>query len=192
MDPPNAAVSRPTPVLIAVFLVITVGAAIDLFLDQPDTLFSVHVLFELGLALFSLGTAGYLATRWYEALRHKRTLERAVRERGEERDAWKERAGRILEGLSAAMNEQFDAWKLTPAEQETALMLLKGYSHKRIGRLTDRSDRTVRQHAVAVYRKAGVSGRSGLSGFFLEDLYLPVGGVPETAVEESTDPTSGR
>ena len=52
-------------------------------------------------------------------------------------------------------------------------MLLKGHSHKRIARLTERSDRTVRQHAVAVYRKAGLAGRSELSGFFLEGLFSP-------------------
>jgi hypothetical protein len=32
---------------------------------------------------------------------------------------------------------------------------------------------TVRQHAVAVYRKSGLAGRAELSAFFLEDLLLP-------------------
>ena len=35
------------------------------------------------------------------------------------------------------------------------------------------SERTVREQARSVYRKAGVSGRSGLSAYFLEDLLLP-------------------
>ncbi len=79
----------------------------------------------------------------------------------------------MLEGLSEAMADQFSSWELTEAERATALMLLKGYSHKRIGKLTNRSERTVRQHAVAVYRKSGLAGRAGLSAFFLEDLLLP-------------------
>jgi len=62
---------------------------------------------------------------------------------------------------------------LTPAERETALMLLKGFSLKRIAALSGRSERTVRQHAVAVYEKAGLAGRAELSGFFLGDLLLP-------------------
>jgi len=40
--------------------------------------------------------------------------------------------------------------------------------------LSGRRERTVRQHAVAVYRKSGLSGRAELSAFFLEDLLLPV------------------
>jgi DNA-binding NarL/FixJ family response regulator len=50
---------------------------------------------------------------------------------------------------------------------------LKGFSHKEIGNLTGRSERTVRQHSIAVYRKSGLSGRAELSAFFLEDLLLP-------------------
>jgi len=51
--------------------------------------------------------------------------------------------------------------------------MLKGLSHKRIARDSDTSERTVRQHAVAIYRKSGLSGRAALAGFFLESLLLP-------------------
>ena len=52
-------------------------------------------------------------------------------------------------------------------------MLLKGYGHKQITALTNRSERTVRQHAGVVYDKAGLGGRAELSAFFLQDLMLP-------------------
>jgi DNA-binding NarL/FixJ family response regulator len=71
------------------------------------------------------------------------------------------------------MDRQFDEWALTPAEKETALFLLKGYSHKEVASLTRRSERTVRQHAVSVYRKSGLSGRAELAAFFFEDMLLP-------------------
>ena len=35
------------------------------------------------------------------------------------------------------------------------------------------SERTVRQQALAVYRKAGLAGRAELAAFFLEDILLP-------------------
>lgn len=162
-------------VLAALFALIMLAAAADLAMDRPPTFWSVHVLAELMLVLISMSAAAYLSAGWYRSLRDVRSLEEAVAQRQAERDVWKERAGRVLEGLSQAMSEQFSAWGLTDAERETALMLLKGYSHKRIARLTDRSDRTVRQHAVAVYRKSGLAGRSELSAFFLEDLLLPPG-----------------
>ena len=56
---------------------------------------------------------------------------------------------------------------------EVSLLLLKGYGHKEIAALLGRSERTVRQHAVAVYRKSHLSGRAELAAFFLEDLFLP-------------------
>ena len=51
--------------------------------------------------------------------------------------------------------------------------MLKGRSHKQIAFATGRSERTVRQHAVAVYQKSGLNGRAELAAFFLEDILLP-------------------
>jgi DNA-binding CsgD family transcriptional regulator len=70
-------------------------------------------------------------------------------------------------------DRQLRAWNLTPAERETALLLLKGLGLKEIAALQDKSERTVRQHAISVYRKSGLGGRAELSAFFLEDLLLP-------------------
>src|SRR5213593_86931 len=39
--------------------------------------------------------------------------------------------------------------------------------------LRQTSERTVRQQALAIYRKSGLNGRSDLAAFFLEDLLLP-------------------
>ncbi len=90
-----------------------------------------------------------------------------------ERDAWRERAETLLRGLGEAIDAQLREWQLTPPERDTALLLLKGYGHKEIASLAGRSERTVRQHAVAVYRKSGLGGRAELAAFFLEDLLLP-------------------
>lgn len=160
-------------VLAMLFVLITVAASVDLAMDRPTTLWSVHVLAEATLVLVSLGAASYLAWGWYGTLREVRTLEAVVAERQAERDAWKRQAAQALHGLSEAIDAQFDTWGLTDAERETALMSLKGLSHKRIGKLTGRSERTVRQHSVAVYRKSGLAGRSELAGFFLEGILLP-------------------
>lgn len=159
--------------LAVLFALIVVAAAADLVMDRPQTLWSLHVLAEGAVVLLSLGAASWLAWGWFSAMRDVRRLEQTVAVRQAERDEWRLRAGRVLQGLAEAMSEQFAEWGLTDAERETALMLLKGYSHKRIGKLTNRSERTARQHAVAVYRKSGLAGRSELSAFFLEDLLLP-------------------
>lgn len=177
--------------LAALFALITLAAVLDLAMDRPATVWSLHILAEITLVSVSLGAASYLTWGWVRAIRDVRTLEVAVAERRAERDAWKERASQALEGLAKALSDQFDTWGLTAAERETALLLLKGYSHKRIGKLTGRSDRTVRQHSVAVYRKSGLAGRSELSAFFLEDLFeLPDGLGGDSHSAPTADPES--
>jgi DNA-binding NarL/FixJ family response regulator len=78
-----------------------------------------------------------------------------------------------VDGLRRAIAGQFNAWRLTDAEQEVAWLVLQGYSHKVIARRTGRSERTVRQHAVSVYAKSGQRGRAELAAYFLDDLLAP-------------------
>ena len=89
---------------------------------------------------------------------------------------WRSEARDLMNGLAAALDQQFDRWALSPAEKETALLLLKGLSHKEIADVRSVGDATARQQARAVYKKAGLSGRHDLAAFFLEDLMLPVQG----------------
>lgn len=152
---------------------IAAGAAIDLALDRPATLWSFHVWFELGTLVVSLATLVWLLSG---LLRASRSLERAARTSARhqaERDEWRKRAEKLLVGLGEAIDDQLRRWELTPAERETALLLLKGLGFKEIAAVQQRSERTVRQHAIAVYRKSGLAGRAEFAAFFLEDLLLP-------------------
>ena len=155
------------------FGAIALGGAVDLVLDQPTTLWSFHVLFELGMLIVSLGAVVFLWVGWQGAGRTLEQTRSALEARGAERDAWRQRAEKFLSGLGLEIDRQFREWGLTPVERETALLLLKGYGHKEIAALQEKSERTVRQHSVAVYRKSGLAGRAQLSAFFLEDLLLP-------------------
>ena len=162
-------------------LAIVVGGAVDLALDAPEDLRSFHVVYEVVLIVGALGMAGWLWRGWWKAEVSAGLLRQTLVERQAERDAWRTRARRALEGLGRAVEEQFDAWRLTPAEREVALLLLKGHGHKQIANATGRSERTVRQHAVSVYQKSGLQGRAELAAFFLEDLAVPT--PPEPASE---------
>lgn len=160
-------------VLAGVLVVIVAGGTIDLILDAPTNWISLHVLFELGMIAAALVSATALWLGWWRAHRTVIEMARSLEERRAERDAWRASAEKALEGLGRAIDRQFDAWGLTPAEREVALLLLKGHGHKQIAGLTGRSERTVRQHAVTAYGKAGLGGRAELAAFFLQDLMLP-------------------
>lgn len=154
---------------------ILVGGVADLVMDQPTDWLSFHVVFESLMIAGALLMATTLWLGWWRAEHSADELRHTLEARSHERDAWRQSAQRALDGLAAAIDEQFGRWQLTAAEREVALLLMKGHSHKRIGRMTDRSDATVRQHAAAVYRKSGLAGRAQLAAYFLEDLILPGG-----------------
>ncbi|MGD8477810.1 MAG: hypothetical protein PVI98_11720, partial [Burkholderiales bacterium] len=72
--------------------------------------------------------------------------------------------------LSEAVDAQFQDWQLSPGEREIGMLLLKGLSIKEIAVLRETHEKTVRQQASAIYRKAGVPGRHAFAAWFIEDL----------------------
>jgi DNA-binding CsgD family transcriptional regulator len=158
--------------LVVLLAALALVGMVDLFFDLGEDSLA-HRAVGVAFAALGFGGAVFLARRLRREHSRLLTVESALRERAAERDEWQARARNLLEGLGAAIDHQFESWELTGAERETALFLLKGYSHRDIAALTGRSERTVRQHAVVVYRKSGLAGRAELAAFFLEDLLLP-------------------
>jgi DNA-binding CsgD family transcriptional regulator len=159
--------------LAAVLLLAIIGGGVDLWLDAPSSWWSLHVAYEVALIAGAVMSFIALWSGWWRARRSLVETRQALETQRVERDAWRDSARAALDGLGRAMNERFDAWGLTPVEREVALGLLKGRSHKVIAYETGRSERTVRQHAVAIYHKSGLGGRAELSAFFLEGVMLP-------------------
>jgi DNA-binding CsgD family transcriptional regulator len=77
-------------------------------------------------------------------------------------------------GLSLAIDNQFEQWKLSVIEKEIGYLLLKGFSLKEISEYRKTAEITVRQQSARIYEKASLSGRTELSAYFMEDfLILP-------------------
>jgi len=142
-----------------------------------------HMLLEVAAIGFALLGAVRFWLRWAAARRalehHVRDLQVNLRAASEEAGRWRSEAQAALDGLGLAIERQCDRWGLTEAESAVALLLLKGLSMKEVADVRGTSERTARQQALAVYRKAGLGGRAELSAFFLEDLLLP-SGRPQT------------
>ena len=155
-------------------------AAIDLATDARGGVAPAHALLEGAIVL--LGAAGTAvlvgqARRWRAQLAEveatNRGLVRDVARAEADAIRWRDEVGALVRGLSDAIDRQFEAWGLTPAEHEVARLLLKGLSHKEIAAVRASSEATARQQATAIYRKANLAGRAELAAFFLEDLLAP-------------------
>ncbi|MEO0343961.1 MAG: helix-turn-helix transcriptional regulator [Pseudomonadota bacterium] len=72
--------------------------------------------------------------------------------------------------FAAVMNSKFNQWALSDAEQEVAVLSLKGFSVSDVAKMRGKSIGTIKAQNAAVYRKAGVSGRAQLMASLMEDL----------------------
>jgi DNA-binding CsgD family transcriptional regulator/F0F1-type ATP synthase assembly protein I len=90
-----------------------------------------------------------------------------------EAEKWREQSRNYVEGLSQAIDQQLTTWNLSSAEKEVAFLLLKGLSLKDIALVRKTTEKTARAQSAAIYSKSGLSGRSELAAFFLEDLLVP-------------------
>jgi len=78
------------------------------------------------------------------------------------------------------LSEYFDDWDLTPSERDVALLAIKGFSIRDMARLRDTKEGTIKAQSNAIYRKAGVSGRTQLLSLFIEEL-LADAATPKSA-----------
>lgn len=174
----HAVASNAAGSLLAIAL--TVLVAIDLVSEIAGGMPAFHAALDGAAIAIGAVSAARLAMRVRTLTREARNL----RDHADELSAhlattrqdaarWRREAGDLLAGLSGAIDRQLERWALTPAEKAIALLLLKGLSHKQIAELRGVSETTVRQQSRAIYRKAGLSGRSDLAAFFLEDLLDP-------------------
>ncbi len=164
------------------FLAIALLIGFDLVEDWQGGSAATHLGAEGVVLLLAALGVGNLWARYQAERKSAQGLRRRVAEASAAAEAWRHGTEELLAGLGRAISSQFAAWKLSEAESEVALLLLKGLSLREIAAVRETSERTVRQQSLAVYRKAGVGGRAELSAFFLEDLLLPRGpeGVAST------------
>lgn len=166
--------------LALLFAAVAALAAADLTSDIGEGASVRHMVTEAILLLTGLLGLALMVRRLVRLSRQAEGLRRQARELSEQLEVrtaeatrWRREAHAVLEGLGVAIDRQFDRWRLTPAEREVGLLLLKGLSHKEVAAIRGVSSATARQQARSMYKKGGLSGRNDLAAFFLEDLLLP-------------------
>lgn len=169
-----------TRVWAAVAVIVGIGLyiALDLIEDPDSTVLDI-MLNLVEITPLVLTTVGIVIL--FQVARHQRDEHlQVIRDLEMARVQglrWRNEARSHLKGLGEAIDAQFSRWNLTEAEREVALLLLKGLSSKEVASVRATSERTVREQARSIYSKAGLTGRTALSAFFLEDLLAPIEGL---------------
>lgn len=171
---------------------IIVIVALDLAADFRQGAQWWHLLFEGAVAVGAL-VGIYVLMRDSFSLKNKLRGEREYSAKMRtEAEMWRARSKKYLEGLSQAIDTQLTDWHLTGSEKEVAFLLLKGLSLKEIAEVRKTSEKTARVQSMAIYSKSGLSGRSELAAFFLEDLFMPSGKSESGIGAEVVQPNDGR
>ncbi len=173
-DHPTGVGSRILVSSIALFAAIATLIAFDIMGDYRSGIEPGHVLFEGTIMAFALAGVVIMWLQFRAVHLRARQLSADLEVARREAQRFREEAHEALRGLGEAIDNQFTRWSLSPAEREIGLLLLKGLSHKEVAELRSTTETTIRQQALAVYRKSGLRSRTELSAFFLEDLLLPV------------------
>lgn len=161
------------PEAVTLFGLIAILMAADVVADSLSGTTVLHLLAEFAAAGLALAGVALLWQRMESVRRTAASLGSDLATARAEAERWRNETRELLNGLGLAIDRQFERWGLTSAEREIGLLLLKGLSHREVAAVRDTTERTVRQQALALYRKAGLSGRTELAAFFLEDLLLP-------------------
>mgnify|MGYP003589221413 CR=1 FL=1 len=158
---PAIRTSRDRPIM-GVAIVVTVQMMAALFFIA-DALGDVvrdgmggHVLVE-GMIAFAL-LAGVLFGSW-----QVRAMLLEARRRDE---ALAIASGALADHIQA----KFQQWRLTPAESDVALFMLKGFDVGEIAALRGAAEGTVRAQLARVYAKAGVNNRGAFFSLFFDEL----------------------
>jgi len=158
---------------VGLFILITFFVGADMAADLDAGIGAAHLTIEtVALLLCLLGIVG-TAVQLRRALLHAGELTRHLHGARTDLAHWREEAKALQAGMGSALDQQFQRWGLTAAQREVALLVLKGLSYKEIAELRATAEHTVRNQALAIYRKAGLASRSEMAAYFLEDLLWP-------------------
>lgn len=156
----------------AVFILILF--LIDISLDLHEQIEPKHLFIELLIYTVAI-YIGYIFYRFYKL--EKKTIkdvQQNISETHTEIKYWQNKNKSLIDGLSKKIHEEFKSWELTKAETDVALLIIKGFSLEEIAGLRGTSERTIRDQAASVYRKAKLRNRIELSAYFLEELLSPI------------------
>jgi len=156
--------------LILLLAFVVVASGLDLITDLSHGIGIDHILKETAVFVLSIVAIIWLLYGLKKQTQEINTLQQELIEAKDISKNANENVLATRRELSKVITQQFADWNFTESEREVAWLLLKGLSLKEIAALRHTAEKTVRQQASTLYRKADVSGRHSFSAWFIEDL----------------------
>jgi DNA-binding CsgD family transcriptional regulator len=162
--------AKETTILILIFAIVIVTSGADLLADLSHGADMGHIVKEAIIVTISI-----VAIAWLLLGLHQQRLEiKSLRQELDAANSPQAPAKKyVLEArkkLGNVVTQQFSEWTLTGSETEVGWLLMKGLSLKEIAIVRSTQEKTVRQQASSIYKKAGVNGRHAFSAWFIEDI----------------------
>ncbi len=142
--------------LVCAFFFVGQTALTMLDIEHNPISWELHEILEVGAALGLV----------FGAVLGGAVLRRSLSRQKRAEEQLRQVSGAFME----LMHTRFADWGLTSAERDVALFAIKGMSTQEIASLRGTAGGTVKAQTNAIYRKAGVTGRSQLLSLFIEDL----------------------
>ena len=141
---------------------------VDIYVDFKSEVSYIHLAQELTLVIISLSLFIFLMKDIFTRSKQTNYLLRQLDSSQHQQKILNKQLERSKHSFFDAINTQFAIWELTVAEHDIALFLLKGLTIAEMASLMQKSEKTVRNQASSVYKKAQVSGRHELAAIFFE------------------------
>lgn len=133
---------------------------------------ALHMGVDAVVVLVSFGGVAYLVWQNYRKRQEIEALHDQLNHSHARISDLHKKLQQASKGYADVIQEQMEAWEFSPTEKEVAMLLLKGLSFEEIAAIRSTKEKTVRQQAIAIYRKSGLNGRHAFAAWFFEDFLL--------------------
>jgi len=156
--------------IIIILLIVMISNAFDLINDFATNESTWHIVEESIVITLALTLIAYLILNLKKNTVNLQQLRQELEAKEHSLEQSNARIHNARKEYSQVIHQQFDDWQLSQSQQQIALLLLKGLSFNEIAAIRETKEKTVRQQASEIYKKANVAGRHAFSAWFFEDF----------------------
>jgi len=157
-------------IIILIFAIVVIASGADLVADLSHGADIEHIVKEAIVVTISTIAIAWLLWGLHQQRLEIKSLQQELETASRPETPPNKYVLEARRKLGNVVAQQFSEWMLTGSEIEVGWLLLKGLSLKEIAMVRSTHEKTVRQQASSIYKKAGVSGRHAFSAWFIEDI----------------------